>query len=302
MFEHTLQRDEKALSKNKQLAGKRPSEYWLVFLKQRFLSVKSRRFNWRHFLIAVPFILAIGLAITLATDLPEDDVFPIFIGAMVVSMILSIFLVVIMDLMLPKAFVPYNAFDHLAKFIIYIKGDTYRNIVNIRLTNAVIQKPKNLMSIADLGLQNRKGLKYKAHQLERFKANFNLKDGSICQILMHQLCISVISTKRRSSGKTKTKTKYKHKHYYMLMLKVNAGRFRVMDASELSGLNDRFLVSVISEGDYYLLKIKEKNKLTTMEKEITEQQKLLPSIFTEMIEYLWDKRIIESIASEKLTG
>ena len=119
-----------------------------------------------------------------------------------------------------KDFIPINAFAELAKFIVYTKGDLYKNGIKLRLNAGGIETDQNLLNPEDIGFSNGSGYTYKPYQLERFFGQFLFRDGTFCMVSMLQISLRVRSTKRRSSGKTKTKIKHKHKFFYQLILKV----------------------------------------------------------------------------------
>lgn len=290
MIKKALLMDGKQFAKNKQIRAKRPSEYWLLFLKHHVISVKE---SWFHFYYLVFLIPVIIFLFIIFTEIGLQYIVPIIIGSFVLS--LSVFSY--FNIYRNNAYVPVSAYNELAKFIISIKGDVYRNLIGLRINAGVIESKKNAIYPKRLGLKYINGVKYKPFEIERFKANFTLKDGSVCVVSMHQIVLRVITTKRRSSGKTKTKMKRKHKFFYQLTLKLKKSDYKIISPNALLHLpgNDKlFEVVIKNDEDFCWVKIKTKKKLYKAESQMKYLSKIDDSIFTQMMKHLINNKIIEN--------
>ena len=291
MFKKALALDSKLFLEKKNIRAKRPSEYWLEFLKKHVLIEQKKGISWYFLLFIIPVILFIVLIIFMKNDTSGENYGGWFAGLFFLTFVLITAVVVFVGFR-KRAFVNPNAFDHLAKFIVKIKGDTFKNLIGISLDTSVIENNANLINLESLGLKETRQIKYAPYQLERYQANLRLKDDSFCSVSLFQISLKTTTTKRRSSGKTKTKSKHKHKFYYILSLKLNAAAYQVSEASELLKFNGSYEISNRTENGFHLLKIKFKEKLMALPTKITANQKKKPSIFTTMLQYVFDKQIV----------
>lgn len=287
MLEKALKLDGKRIAKSQRFKAKRPSEYWLLFFKT-YIFPASSSFKFKSiYLVGLIPVLAIILLILVNAD--SDTFMPVVF----VSFFISLFLFIILKSFERHAFVPVQAFQDLAKFIIAIKGDIYKSVVNMRLDYSTIETDKNLLDPYKIGLKKLKGVKYKPYSLERFNAQFLLKDGSICTTALHQISLRVITTKRRSSGKTKTKTKHKHKLFYTLSLKLKTSDYDIASNDNvLKSANNTYEIATRSQGEYHLIKVKYKEKTIVISPVLKSELKHKESIYTEMIQYLSDNKIM----------
>ncbi|WP_040281757.1 hypothetical protein [Psychroserpens damuponensis] len=294
MFENALLKDGQFFIKSKKINAKRPSEYWLLFLKRFVLSYKKPRFQTWMVMFFVP-LLVFAVLFVLQIDSELTMVITI------ISVFLSFFIGLIWKFSTNIAFVPLEEFHDLARFIISIKGDIYKNMINLRLNTGVIEDKLNLLNPSDIGLQRASGVKYHPYQLERFKAVFHLKDATVCTISLHQITLRVTTTKRRSSGKTKTKMKRKHKYFHALTLKLDASQYEILNQERITNTIDGFYdIRVKTDAGFHYVKVKTKQKLTSISSEIKKHHVHKDSIFTEMMHYLESNSIVNSKPSQIL--
>ncbi|WP_396601065.1 hypothetical protein [Algibacter sp. R77976] len=295
MIEKVLLNDGKKFATTKQIKAKRPSEYWLLFIKRYVLSYKESWFRLYYLLFLIPIAVVILMFIF---NVEADTIFPLAF----ISFILSIIVFTILKVNEKKALVPINAFQELAKFIISIKGDVHRNLIGLNLNAGVIEADTNALDPLKIGLQPIKGVKYKPFEMQRFRANFTLNDGSICLVSLHQIALRVITTKRRSSGKTKTKMKRKHKFFYQLALKLKTSDYNITPPNlvELSDINTAFDVTVKDNGEFCWVKVKSKKKLLNVSSQLDTATKHKESIFTSMMQHLITQKVIEYRGTTKL--
>nr|WP_321226163.1 hypothetical protein [uncultured Psychroserpens sp.] len=293
MFEKELLIDGKAFAKGQKISAKRPTEYWLAFIKRYVLSYKKPWFHKRYLLFTIPVVI---LIIMLLSDADADDIMPIIF----VSSIFCFFIVIFLTAKARQAIVPINAFHELAKFIISIKGDIYKNRFDMRLNSGVIEEDVNLLDPNKIGLAKRHRTVFKPFELERFKANIILKDGSICSLALNQITLRVTTTKRRSSGKTKTKMKRKHKFFHLLTLKLKDVDYQIFNQDNSIMANDRFEIILYTENGFHYVKVKAKVKVSDVPSKLKENTTHKPSLYTEMIQYLLDNKIMTKVATNKL--
>lgn len=295
MIKKALLMDAKQFVKKKQIRAKRPSEYWLLFIKRHVFTYKDSGFHSYYLVFLLPVLVILFI---LVTNSPNETI--LFAGF--ISAVFSFLIFAFMKATAKKPFVPLEAFQELAKFIISIKGDVYKNLVGLHMNLSTIEDDANKLDPNKIGLKNESGVKYKPYEIERFKANFTLKDGSICLISMHQIVLRVSTTKRRSSGKTKTKMKRKHKFFYQLTLKLKASDYKVIQPKDLLTFNENYVsydVTTKDDGAFYWVKIKSKKKLFKFETKLNTTTKHLDSIFTKMMELLVVHKVIEPSLSNK---
>ena len=288
MIENALLMDGKQFAKNKQIKAKRPSEYWLLFIKRFVFSYKKPWFRWYHLVLLTP-ILVVFVMLSLAID--TNIIFPLVF----VSLMLSIIAFTVIKLTSKQAFVPITAFQELARFIISVKGDIYRNLINLQLNTMPIESTPNALDPSKLGLKPLKGVKYKPFETERFKANFTLNDGSICLVSLNQITLRVTTTKRRSSGKTKTKMKRKHKFFYQLALKLKTSDYHVTapnDEFEFTNANPDFDVSVKCHADFCWVKVKSKEKILDVPSKLDTSSQHRDSIYTKMMQHVITNKVM----------
>lgn len=293
MFKKELLLDGKAFSKGKKISAKRPTEYWLDFLKQYVLTYKTPT-NYRSYLIFLIPVFCLGVMIFLHIDI--DTIMIVMFFSVFITVIISI----IMQGLKRQAVVPINAYHELAKFIISIKGDIYKNRFDMRINSGVIEEDTNLLDPVKIGIVRRARTKYKPFELERFKANFTLKDGTFCSVSLNQITMRVTTTKRRSSGKTKTKMKRKHKFFHLLTLKLNEADYKVFTPGTNITNTPDFDIVLHTENGFHFIKIKAKIKLTNVASKLSRSAMHSPSLYTNMIDYLWQHKIIEATNSNKL--
>lgn len=289
MFEKELLIDGKLFSESQKISAKRPTEYWLAFIKRYiFLHKKKSKFSYLHLLLFVPIIIPIGLY---ATNAVSHDA---FIGFMILGIIVSIIASIIAFVKFRTAFVPINAFHDLAKFIISIKNDIYKKRFEMRLNSGNIINDTYRLDPETLGITIRKGSTYKPYEVERFKVNFILKDGSVCTLALHQITLSVSTRKRRSSGKIKTKTKHKHKFFHLLTLKLKDTDYAITNAKPELMANDRFNIQLHTENGFHYIKVKAKMKMSHVPNKLKDGTTHKTSLYTEMITYLNEHHILTS--------
>ena len=290
MFKQTLELDRKVFRKHKRIRAKRSSEYWLVFLKKFVLKKHREGFSWTMLAFLIPFVVAgLGalIVIKIAPDFPAIFLVPFFL--MIISFI---FLAARIRHIQKRDFVDPNVFDHLAKFIIQIKGDTLKNRIGLRLNIAGIEDDDHAMDLKLLGLKEKRGLRYAAYQMERYQANILFKDNSFCTASLYQMVLKTTTTKRRSSGKTKTKSKRKHKFYYILSLKLNADDYQIISPAEILAYKDPYQLTSRTENGYHIVKVKLKEKMLSVSNKITVKQQNETSIFSDMLAFIFSKRIV----------
>ncbi len=290
MLEKALKQDAQRIGKTQKFKAKRPIEYWLLFLKMNVLpySKSSFKFKLKHLAYLVPIILIIAL---LLLGYSFDSIVPILF----VSVFFMLFIIPILGLFQKQAFVPVDAFQDLAKFIIAVKGDVHRNLINLRLDYSPIENEKNLLDPNKIGIRKRKGTVYKPYKLERYHTQFIMKDGTVCTTTLNQVSVRIKTTKRRSSGKVKTKTKHKHKFFYALTLKLNATNYTVVNdkkAIELS--NDKYNIAIATIDASHFVKIKYKTKPSVVSSVLRPQLKHTKSAVTEMMNYLTSNQVMTS--------
>jgi len=296
MFDKDLKLDGKRLKKTKNIKARRPSEYWLLFFKKYIFIKRSPPFRLRYLLFAVPIIILLVVSIFFGSD--DVDYFaPFIIASAIVSIIVNVFLAPFLD---RNDFIDNRSFNYLAKFIIDIKGDVYRNNINLHLNLNTIECRKYKISPSKIGLRKKSGIRYSTYQLERYNAGLILKDGSLCNVALNQISIKVFTTKRSSSGKLKTKHKHKHKLFYTLSLKLKKDNYKLLDESKLGMLQQVYNISTQMENNLYIIKIKHKEKLSKISSSISENNQRETSIYTNMLNYLIDKQIIISKTSNTL--
>lgn len=289
MIKKALLMDAKQFAKKKQIRAKRPSEYWLLFIKRHVLTYKDPWFRLYYLVFLIPILV---IVISIITDFTSEDGFMVLT---IFSFIIPFFAFTILKEFEKKPFVPLEAFQELAKFIISIKGDVHRNLIGLRINSSPIEADINTLDANKIGLKNIRGVKYKPYEIERFKANFTLKDGSVCLISMHQIVLRVSTTKRRSSGKTKTKMKRKHKFFYQLTLKLKASDYKMISPKALihvSGKDTAFDVTVKEDGDFCWVKVKSKKKMNTIASKLNTASKHKDSIFTNMMQHLIENKVM----------
>ncbi|MFK7813889.1 MAG: hypothetical protein AB8B59_15445 [Maribacter sp.] len=294
MFKKALALDSKLFLKEKRIQAKRPSEYWLEFLKKHVLIEQKAGFSWTLLLFLIPFFLLIFIIVNISSGNGDGENYGNWFIGLFVLTVFTLVIVGGLSTLRKRAFVNPNTFDHLAKFIVKIKGDTYKNLIGIRLNLSPIENEANLVPAKQLGLRETRQTKYAPYQLERYQANLRLKDDSFCSASLFQISLKTTTTKRRSSGKTKTKSKHKHKLYFILSLKISTADYQVTNPHTLKGLLDIYEVSVKTENGFHIVKIKFKEKLPAMPLKITNAQKRKPSIYINMIEYLFRHKIIRA--------
>ena len=294
MFEKELTIDGKKFSKDHVISAKRPTNYWLLFIKRFVLTYKEPWFKPYYLIFAIPIVLIL-LLVVFGADF--ESIFPVFF----VSIFVTIFIFGIIYTKIGKPFVPINEFHDLAKFIISIKGDIYRNRFSLKLNTASIEKRVNLLDPNKIGLVKRRKTTYKPYQIERFKANFILKDGSVCNIVLQQFTLRISRWKRGSSGKMKLKTKRKHKLFYLLSLKLKDEDYNVYNAEPAIMNTNRFDIVLQTENGFHYVKVKAKVKSLDLETKLKTNREHKPSIYTEMMDYLKEQKIISRTNAKQLT-
>lgn len=293
MFKKALALDHKLFLKGKRIQAKRPSEYWLVFLKKYVLVHHKEKRSWAFNLYAIPAI-AFGLLLytTIYTDsIDSDDIMVWFMGCLFFTFFMAVIIAMISSHK-KLAFVDPNVFAHLAKFIIKIKGDTFENKIGIKLDLSQIEVLENYIEPASLGLKDTNETTYNPYYLERYQANLRLKDGSFCYVSLHQISVKKTTTKRRSSGKVKSKSKHKHKFYYNVSLKLSAVAYHVVPVENSVQFESAYEISIRTENGFHIVKMKFKEKISAIRPKITAKEKNSPSVFLEMIDFLLERKII----------
>ncbi|MDY8136035.1 hypothetical protein [Aquimarina sp. 2201CG5-10] len=289
MIRKALKLDGKQFRTTKQFKAKRPSEYWLLFFKRHVLLKQRWKFKFFYLLALAPILITILFYINMADR-------EALTAVAFISVFITIIVITFLEKNSPKAFVPINAFGELAKFIIYVKGDVYKNLISLRLNAGQIEAVKNLLKPEDIGFKNGSGTTYKPYQLERFFSQFVFKEGSSCIVSLYQISMRVTSTKRRRSGKTKTKTKHKHKFFYQLILKLKESDYSISRTFS----TDRYDISVKNENGYNLIKVKLKEKVGIIASEVNYVNKHDDSIFIKMLKHLINKQVLVPKNNQKL--
>lgn len=294
MFEKELLIDGKAFSEGKIISAKRPTEYWLAFFKRYVLSYSKPKFHAWYVVFAIPVIVFFLLFFSgIDIELVFIISFATVIGCIIIGGIMS--------MKAKQELVPVNAYHELAKFIISIKGDIYKNRFDMRLNSSGIEEDSNLLDPNAIGLVKRHRTVYKPYELERFKAHFILKDGSVCSLALKQVSLRVTTTKRRSSGKTKTKMKRKHKFFHLLTLKLKDSDYNLFNAGSSLMSNERFEIVLHTENGFHFVKVKAKEKVSNIPSELRPNTTHKPSLYTEMIEYLLEHKIMTPTTTKTLT-
>ena len=285
MFKKTFLLDTQKFKKENYFDAKRPTEFWLLFLKKNILIKHKARVNKNHSFLLIPLTIVCYLLLHFF-----DDSFPLggIVPVIFFSVFASVILRVILFFVIKSNFIDLPSFLHLAKFIINLKGDVYKNVMSLRINLKVIENKEHSINPNKLGLKKVRGVRYNPFELERYCAEIPFKDGSYCIISLHQICLKVTTTKRGSSGKTKTKSKYKHKLFYQLQLKLREEEYKIINTNTAS----KFELTISNKDGYYLLKMKHKEKLGIISKELSNRQEMKESIFTEMIQYLYTDGIV----------
>ncbi len=291
MFDKDLKIDGKLLKKQKSIRARRPSEYWLLFFKKYILVKRPAPFRLRYLLFAIPVLILIIFLVFDIVDVDPGDVVPIFVISIFVSVFANIFLSQAFD---KNSFIDVHTYNELAKFIIDIKGDIYRNLINLKLNFDVLEQNKYELSPSKIGLNNTGQTKYYAYQVERFNAGVMLKDGSLCNVALHQVSVKVKTTKRRSSGKLKTKYKFKHKLFYSLAIKLKLSDYKSISEDKLKFLQDVYTVTMQKDHNLVIIKVKHKEKLREVNTSVSTLNKRSTSVYTKMLSYLIDKQVIVS--------
>ena len=281
MIKEILKTDREQFRKTKQINAKRPPEYWILFLKKHILCKPQWKFKPIYLLALIPGCLPLLFYTGIVTI---DSILPFFIF----SFIVTIIIISLFSIYSTKYFVPINDFAELAKFIVYTKGDLYKNGIKLRLNASKIEVDKNLLKPEDIGFSNGTKITYKPYQLERFFGQFLFRDGTFCMVSMLQISLRVRSTKRRSSGKTKTKIKHKHKFFYQLILKVKASDYDVLEQNA-TGMYD---TTVKNEGDYILIKVKSKEKADVISPKISKETLQSDSTYIRMLKYIKEYNVL----------
>ena len=290
MFKKALELDGKLFRKRKRIRAKRSGDYWLVFLKKYVLKEHREGFSWTMLAFLIPFVFA-GLAAFIIIQIAPDSPAVIFIPFFLI-VISFVFLVARIIHMQKRDFVDPNAFDHLAKFIIQIKGDAFKNSIGLDINIAGIEDTDHAMDLKLLGLTEKRGLRYAAYQMQRYQANVRLKDDTFCTAILYQMVLKTTTTKRRNSGKTKTKSKRKHKFYYILSLKLSTANYQLMNPDKILAYKVPYEITSRTENGYHIVKIKLKEKMLSVSNKMTTKQKNEPSIFSEMLGFIFSKKIV----------
>ncbi len=291
MFEKALKLDGDKLKKTNQISAKRPSEYWLIFFKKIILIKQPIKFRLRYLFFLAP----LGVLIFICFNLISDESYDIesHFAAFMFSLVISIILNIIAHLFFDKNYYrDIVSFNHLARFIISIKGDVFKNLIQICLNFEGIESNKHSIKAHEIGLKNISGKRYRAYGMERYRANLVFKDNTVCTTSLYQYTVKVTTTKRRASGKVKTKSKHKHKFLYMLSLKLATENYHIINENELKKYLDDYDISVFKESTFYFVKIKLKEKRSFTTTEIHSAVKQQESIFTRMLDFLNNKQII----------
>jgi hypothetical protein len=293
MFDKDLKLDGKLLKKQKTIRARRPSEYWLLFFKRYILVKQSKPFRLRYLLFGIPVLILIVYFLGIG-NFDADTLIPVFMVSVFVSFLANVLLSQFFD---KNAFIDTHSYNELAKFIIDIKGDVYRNLINLRLNFDTLEHDKYELASSKIGLKNTTKTKYFAYQTERFNAGLMLKDGSLCNVALHQVSVKVKTTKRRSSGKVKTKYKFKHKLFYSLALKLKTSDYKCVSEDKLKFLQDVYNITMQKENDLVVIKVKHKEKLMDVSSSVSPINKRSTSVYTKMLSYLIDQQVIISKAS-----
>ncbi|NER16542.1 hypothetical protein [Spongiivirga citrea] len=279
MIATTLRRDVGIINTEGVISSTRPCNYWLIVFKQILSTKRKKNFQLKYLVFLLPIF---GLIFLLLTS-NYEAILPMFI--------VSIFAIAIAFALLGYfdryGFLNLESIDNLAKFIIDIKGDVKQNLASITLNLGDLQKSEHEVDPKRLGIKPKAKTKFKAHQLNRIRAKFFLKDNSFVQVSLHQMVVRVTTSKRRSSGKYKTKVKYKHRFYYLLTLRLNANTSQVLSADRLGMLSDKYIITCDTIDGYHYIKIKYKEKLHSLPKKISNQQKTATSYYSDMLTYLY---------------
>jgi RNA polymerase sigma-70 factor (ECF subfamily) len=133
MSEKQLILDSKLLKKTKKIKAKRPTQYWLVFITSNILrkKFKDETYWW---ILGIPIVFMLILMFTGN----EEVLIPVFFVSFV------LFIIVLAVNGNKKLFLGKDHFDDLAKFIISIKGDVKRNLLQLDLNVSPIVHKTNL--------------------------------------------------------------------------------------------------------------------------------------------------------------
>lgn len=294
MSNEKLLTDGHTFSESRKISAKHPTEYWLSFIKKHIINYKTPKYYKHYFLLLIPIALVIVLNYL---DAEIETIIILFIVSLVFCLIAG----ALMKISSKYAFVPVNAYHDLARFIISIKGDIYKKRFAMRINLGSIESNINSVELSKLGLTKQSGVSCKPYQIERYKANFTLKDGSVCSLVLNQIYMRIASSKRRSSGKTKTKIKHKHKFFHLLTLKLKAADYDVLNASADIMNTNRFDITLHTENGFHFIKVKAKVKMSHIPEKLKENTEHKPSLYTDMITYLLKHKIISKTKSNQLT-
>ena len=286
MFKKQLRIDGKVFSNGYKFNGKRPTEYWLAFLKRFVLKNKKSSYKLLNLIHRTPIFL--GIVLILFVHLLNNT----FISLVIAGLVLFFVRRSVIFSRAKLAFIPVDAFHDLAKFIISIKGDINKDRFNMRLNCGAITNKINLLDPNKIGLKPRNKVIYKPYQLERYKASFVFKDGTICSVALKQVTLCVTTTKRRRSGKTKTKTKYKHKFFHMFTLKLNTKDYKVHNEGLRIMRTNRFDINVHTANGFGFIEVIAKVKTSIVLSELKQVSEHKQSFYNEIMTYLWDNKVI----------
>ncbi|SHJ09316.1 hypothetical protein [Aquimarina spongiae] len=293
VFNQLLKKDKKTFKSTKQITASRTSEYWLIFSKNHIFRPSSFiiKLQPKHLVFLIP-ILVFFISFLSTESINDLSIAPIAVAAF-----FSFFLYAALAIFDKHDFVHKDAIHELIKFIIAIKGDIYRNLMKVTLNLNRIENAKFSIPPAELNLSKRKGVTYKPYGMERYKANLRLKDGSICSVSLYQISLKVSTTKRRSSGKIKTKSKYKHKMFYSLSLKLDKNKYRVISQNNVSTDEHTYNIMVKEEQNHFVIKVRDKVKLLHLTDKVSTESKSNESVFTQIMTHLYQKNIVQPLAS-----
>lgn len=291
-----VEKDGKLFRKTGKIQGKRPARFWLVFIKENLLTDQKKVYSPILLIFLIPITLAVLTIISLFYSNTFED-FENLMPAIMISAFACFFIYAVLSTTMKKNFIHSPSFHHLARFIVHIKGDIYKQLISLRIDNSIIEADANYISPKTLGVNPSKGTVYKPYQIERYALKFQFNDGTKGLASLHQISVRVRSTKRRSSGKTKTKVKFKHKLFYQLILTLPKSLYKVTNASVLATKQEPYGIVISEDSENFFVKIKMKQKRSEMFKKISHTVEDDVSYYTKMLKYAIENRVFEPLES-----
>lgn len=293
MFNTQLKIDGKTFKNTGKISGRRPTRYWLAFLKTYVLTYEAKKNRIGCLAGLVPVVILGSLYLSGAK---EDS----YIIGLFFSVFITVIVWGILSHSIKLAHVPIEAYHSLARFIISVKGDLLKDQFSMRLNASSIEKNGTLLNPKAIGLPVVRKTTFKPYQLERYKVSLTFKDGTVCTIALNQIALRIRKIKRSRSGKTKVKIKHKHKFFHVMTLKFNADDYKINAIDDSLLHTDRFDISVVTKAGFHIVKVKAKIKITLLANKLNTKDKHNSSLYTDMLTYINTNAIMIKANNTKL--